>query len=206
MAELEYSGDILPGGEQRRRLATYGAQVVQMGTFSLSVNGTQVCADNASFAYNVYGGPMRGRGNRELVHQLQHRRLRDHLLVAAGSRRDHPGQLDQHRQPQRHQRQRAGRRFRRRGGDQRLLVGGVREIPRRRLGARLRPAATATTAIQSCRRLRRSMRHGYSQRISWFYGSKIPALIPGAAVVPFVSMGYWRWEGASTIDSAATRR
>ena len=31
----------------------YGAQVIQMGTFSLSVNGTQVCADNASFAYNV---------------------------------------------------------------------------------------------------------------------------------------------------------
>jgi hypothetical protein len=41
---------------------TYGQQVVQMGTFSLSVNGTQVCADNASFAYNVYGGQCTGAG------------------------------------------------------------------------------------------------------------------------------------------------
>ena len=40
----------------------YGLQVVQMGTFSLSVNGTQVCADTAAFAYNVYGGVCTGAG------------------------------------------------------------------------------------------------------------------------------------------------
>ena len=40
----------------------YGSQVVQLGTFSLSVNGTQVCADTATFAYNVYGGVCTGAG------------------------------------------------------------------------------------------------------------------------------------------------
>jgi hypothetical protein len=40
----------------------YGRQVVQMGTFSLSVNGTVVCTDTAAFAYNVYGGQCTGAG------------------------------------------------------------------------------------------------------------------------------------------------
>ena len=35
---------------------------MKMGTFALSVNGAQVCADTAAFAYNVYSGVCTGAG------------------------------------------------------------------------------------------------------------------------------------------------
>jgi hypothetical protein len=47
------------------------------------------------------GGPMHGRRDRKLVHQLCDRRLRHRVLVAAGGERDHSGVMDQPRQPQR---------------------------------------------------------------------------------------------------------
>ncbi len=40
----------------------FGQQTMKMGTFTLSVNGTQVCADTATFAYNVYSGVCTGPG------------------------------------------------------------------------------------------------------------------------------------------------
>ncbi len=46
-----------------------------------------------------------GRGDRKLIHQLRHRRLRHRVLIAAGVGRDHPGVMDQHRLPQRDHRQ-----------------------------------------------------------------------------------------------------
>jgi hypothetical protein len=118
--------------------ADYGQQVVQMGTFSLSVNGAQVCADNASFAYNVYGGACAGAGiaSSFINYSTGAYEVTFSSAPASGaiiqaswtnivSRNVTNGaeQVDI---------------FCTGARDQRPLVGGVREISRRRLGARLR--------------------------------------------------------------------
>jgi hypothetical protein len=43
---------------------------------------------------------------------------------------------------------------------------------------------------------------GYSQMISWLYGTKFPALVPGAnPSVPFITTGQWRIEGPSLFSN-----
>jgi hypothetical protein len=45
---------------------------------------------------------------------------------------------------------------------------------------------------------------GYSQMVSWLYGTKFPALIPGANPnVPFITTGQWRIEGPVGFSSTA---
>ena len=43
-------------------LAGFGAELVKAGTFKLSVNGTVVCQDSQTFAYNNTGGNCTGGG------------------------------------------------------------------------------------------------------------------------------------------------
>ena len=40
----------------------FGTQLIQAGTFEVSVNGTVVCQDSSAFAYNVQGGNCTGAG------------------------------------------------------------------------------------------------------------------------------------------------
>ena len=46
---------------------------------------------------------------------------------------------------------------------------------------------------------------GYTQAVSWLYGTRFPALIPGqSASTPFISANPWRGEGPIYFNAAAT--
>ena len=165
--------------------------VVKFGTFSLSVNGTQVCADTATFAYNVQGGPCTGARDRKLVHQLRHRRL-----TRSPSRRRRPRtrsswpwtNLVSRNATGRH---RADRRLRRR--DRRPAASGRRRFEKY-------PGGMSAHVFGGCvqRSWRIQLPGGYAldapsasrQRISWFYGVRLPAIMPGQAAVPLHQHGH----------------
>ena len=62
----------------------FGAALVQAGTFKISVNGTTVCQDFNDIRVQQPGRKLHGRGNFVEFRQLLDRRLRSHILVAAG--------------------------------------------------------------------------------------------------------------------------
>ena len=181
----------------------YGQQVVQMGTFSLSVNGTQVCADNASFAYNVYGGACTGAGiaSSFISYTTGAYEVTFSSPPANGaiiqatwtvlSSRDATNGAEQvdtfgngtatsgfwsalfEKYP---------------GGASTHVYSGCNS----EWGEFNLTGGYAVNAI------------GFSQRISWFYGTKLPSIIPGqAAAAPFVSLGFWNSQGSSLFSSSA---
>ena len=183
--------------------ATYGAQVIQMGTFSLSVNGTQVCADNASFAYNVYGGACAGAG---IASSFINYNTGAYEITFSSP--PALGAIIQASWTNIISRNGTN-------GSEQVDVFGNGSATSGFWSAAFEkyPGGASAHAFGGCYSDYgifnlaggyAANAPGYSQRISWFYGSKIPALIPGAAVVPFISMGWWRWEGAANIESPAT--
>ena len=60
-----------------------GEPLMQAGTFQVLVNGTPVCQDTSTFAYNIQAGNCVGAGRIERLGELRHRRIFDHLRDCA---------------------------------------------------------------------------------------------------------------------------
>ena len=173
-------------------IADYGAAVVQLGTFSLSVNGTVVCTDTATFAYNVYGGQCTGAGIASSFINYSTGAyditfssppalgaiiLANWTNLVSRNATTGPEQVDVFctAAPCGATSGLWSSAFEKYpGGASAYAFGGCDGD----WGEFNLPGGYAVGAV------------GYSQRLSWFYGTKIPSLIPGAAVVPFVSMGF----------------
>ena len=177
----------------------FGTQLVQAGTFKISVNGTVVCQDTNTFAYNSQGGNCTG-SNVVGLRQLRDRRLCDHMGVNRADR-SHHRVVDEHdfsgREP----------------------VASRQSSARVRLLRQWRPAERtyvlrllqdAGRRDSSCFRRRRQRRRdfeqpgfqfgapAYTQAISWLYGTRFPTILPGqSASTPFISANYWRGEGTN---------
>ena len=176
----------------------YGQQVIQMGTFSLSVNGTQVCADTASFAYNVYGGACTGAGIASSF--INYTTGAYEITFSSPPAR---GAIIQASWTNIVSRNATN------GSEQVDMFGNGTATSGFWSAACSRniPAAPRRTSIGGCNSDWGEFNLtggyavnaiGFSQRISWFYGTKLPALIPGqAAAAPFVSLGFWRSQGSS---------
>jgi hypothetical protein len=181
----------------------YGGSLVKFGTFSLSVNGTQVCSDTATFSYAPQGGQCTGAG---IASSFINYVTGDYYIVFSSapaanaiiqaswtnldSRNATSGGYEQIDDV----------------GDGTVNSGGWSS------GYGAFPGGMSAHVYAGCVQDQAQFgvqsnyalgAIGLSQEISWFYGVRLPAIMPGqAANVPLLALGMWRYWGPAMQSSS----
>lgn len=173
----------------------YGSPVVKFGSFSLSVNGTVVCTDSSTFSYTAQSGRCSGAGIASsfinygtgdydiafssppasgAIIQASWTNIVSRNATTANEQIDMVGDGT----PTSGGWSSAFNKFEG-GASAHAYAGCVQDY------SQLVPTTSyALAAI------------GLSQQISWFYDTKIPAIMPGQqAGVPLLAFGMWRYQG-----------
>ena len=186
----------------------FGTELVQAGTFQISVNGTTVCQDTNTFAYNSQSGNCSGAG---ITSSFVNYATGDyevtfsappsngHALTSSWTNIISP---DANQSPALNRPQ----------GIDFFGDGGAQSGPMSSILAKTPGGVTAHVfagGISDDKILSLSgFQFGapaYTQAVSWLYATKFPALIPGqSASTPLISANYWRGEGADYFAPSAT--
>ena len=177
----------------------FGTQLVQAGTFTISVNGTVVCQDSQTFAYNNQGGNCTGAG---IASSFVNYMTGDYdiafssppannaVITAAWTNIISPdGTATAFNRPQ---------------GFDYFGNGSSTSGPVSSLFAKAPGGVSGHVFAGSDQDAGtiddngyQTGAVGYTQMVSWLYDTKFPSLIPGAsASTPFISAYYWRGEGS----------
>ena len=187
--------------------AGFGWPLVKAGTFKVSVNGTVVCQDSATFAYNQTGGNCTGAtiassfvnyqtGDYQITFTSGNAPASNAAIIASWTNIVSPETLVNASLTKVQGVDWFGDGTCQSGVDLALFCktpGGVNghifSGEGTDLGYALQSNAGAYAGYQFGG-------IGYSQMVSWLYDTKFPALVPGAsASVPFYTTGQWRDEG-----------
>jgi hypothetical protein len=196
----------------------YGTPLVKAGTFQISVNGTVVCQDSQAFAYNQTGGNCTGAtiassfvnyqtGDYQITFTSGNAPASGAAISAiwtaiispepSSSALNRPQGLDFF-----------GDATGAQTGAYTSLFskapGGVNGQIYSTFGTDEAYYTNPGLAINSGYRFAGL---GYTQMLSWFYGVKFPALVPGASPsVPFLVTGIWRDEGPLVFTNTADQQ
>lgn len=197
----------------------YGHSQVQAGTLSITVNGTVACSDTQPFAYNNTGGnctPPSGNplnvdvansfvnyqtGDYQIAFLSGHAPASGAVISASWTNITSPESVasTQYSRPQ-------GIDFFGNGGGEsgpdsslyNKTPGGVSGHIFAALGGTDKGYIYGTSLLMNGGYQFGGL--GYTQMISWFYGTNFPATVPGASPsVPFIATGQWRGEGSSYV-------
>ena len=181
----------------------YGAQLIKFGTFSLSVNGTQVCSDTATtFSYTPQGSACSGAG---IASSFINYVTGDYDIVFSSP--PAANAIIQASWTNINSRNATG------GGEQVDDVGdGTASSGGWSSGYAAFPGGMSAHAYAGCVQDQGQFQIqqnyalgaiGLAQQISWFYGTKLPAIMPGQqANVPLLAFGMWRYQGPMMQSSA----
>ena len=174
----------------------YGAQLIKFGTFSLSVNGTQVCSDTATtFSYTPQGSACSGAG---IASSFINYVTGDYDIVFSSP--PAANAIIQASWTNINSRNATS------GGEQIDDVGdGTASSGGWSSGYAAFPGGMSAHAYAGCVQDQAQFQIqqnyalgaiGLAQQISWFYGTKLPAIMPGQqANVPLLAFGMWRYQG-----------
>lgn len=191
--------------------AGFGEPIIKAGTFSVSVNGTVVCRDTQTFAYNLTGGNCADAGGGVVWSGFVNYETGDYQInfatapasgaaiiatwtnivspetfSGATSGLTRPQNIDFFGDGSNHSGADSTMFAKAPGGVNGHIYSGYGTDHTYQLNGY---GATGYIGYQFGAL-------GYSQMVSWLYGTKFPALIPGASPnVPFMTTGQWRVEG-----------
>jgi hypothetical protein len=183
----------------------FGTQLVKAGTFSVTVNGTTVCQDTSVFAYNVQTGNCTGTGVSGWVNYS----TGDYAITfttAPASNAVVTANWTNIISPESNQTPATARpvaidMF----GDGTTTSGPFSAILAKTYGGssgHVFAGGVSDTSIFPANYPLGAI--GYTQSVSWLYGTKFPSVIPGqTASTPFISANYWRSEGPINLFPAS---
>jgi hypothetical protein len=184
--------------------AGFGWSLVKPGTFTVSVNGAVVCQDTGVFAYNNTGGNCIGAGVSGFVnYQTGDYQINfttappsNAAIVASWTNIVSPETISSASLNKPQNIDFFGDGTCQSGADSALFCkapGGVNGHIYSGEGTDKTYMMNSGAAVNQGYQFGGL---GYSQMISWLYGTKFPALVPGASPsVPFITTGQWRIEG-----------
>lgn len=177
----------------------FGTELVQAGTFKITVNGTVVCQDTNTFAYNSQGGNCAGAGiSSSFVNYatgdyqvtFSSPPANNAVITASWTNIISP---DANQTPLQNRPQ----------GFDFFGNGNPQSGPMSSILAKTPGGVTAHVFAGGVSDDKGISSPGfqfgapaYTQAVSWLYGTRFPAIIPGqSASTPFISAEYWRGEG-----------
>ena len=189
----------------------FGMSLVQAGTFTLTVNGTVVCQDTQTFAYNNQGGNCTTVTNTlglSITSSFVNYETGDYSITFAAAPANNAvitaswtsiltpdSTVSLYAKPQ---------------GLDYFGNGSCTSGPESSLFCKTPGGVSAHVFIGSTLSTMFNMGYpigavGYTQMVSWLYGTRFPDTIPGvSASTPFVSAGFWRGTGAIYFITAAS--
>lgn len=196
------------GGAGLNFVGSFGTQMLKTGTFKVTRNGTTVCQDGSTFAYNVLTGPCTAVGGAaagwvnyttgDYAITFASAPATNDVITASWTNIISPQSLinTSSQLP-------IGIDF---FGDGGCTSGPVSSLFCKTPGgisAHMNAGGVSDSAIfpNSGYPLGAI---GYTQAVSWLYGTKFPNNIPGmSASTPFISANYWRSQGPTNLFPAA---
>jgi hypothetical protein len=185
----------------------FGVPLIKAGTFAVSDNGAVLCQDTNTFAYNQTGGTCIGAtvassfvnyqtGDYQITFTSGHAPLSGHAITASWTNIISPEAFTTSlNRPQ-------GLDFfgdstgAQSGADAALFAKAPGGVNGHIYSGEGTDHAYMLNSLSPSNIGYQYGGLGYSQMVSWLYGTKFPALIPGASSgVPFLATGQWRIEG-----------
>ncbi len=180
-------------GGQFAKNGTNSGQVIKYGTFSLTVNGTQVCSDASTFSYSAQGGTCAGAG---IASSFINYATGDYEIVFSSPPANNAIILASWTNIVSHNAT---------GADELVDVVGDGSATTGGWSSTYEklPGGGSAHIYAGCvQDYGQFLFQGYalgaiglSQQISWFYGPKLRGVIPNQQNVPLLMFGMWRYQG-----------
>ena len=177
----------------------FGTQFIKPGTFQITVNGTVVCQDNNTFAYNVMGGNCTGAGVSSSFVNYTTGDYQVTFTSAPASNAVINASWTNIITPDYNQASTArpvGIDFFGDGAKTSGPMSSMFDTAPGGVSGHVFGGGQGDAGILNGDYAMGAS--GYTQAISWLYATKFPNVLPGeSASTPFINMNYWRAEGMS---------